>query len=160
MTKICRTIIDDVEKLDGIQDGFIHYQILRFCQTTRLQYLNSYILLGNRYIFQKDHVDCKIAEALLKKGTKEHADDWDASRKTRTYMVVSVAWLDAFPQERQVLWLPKDDFRDSSTWSSPPLVLLSDIHSKVLPTTMMTVRRTVLRLSPSELCLSRVPTRL
>ena len=30
VTKTCRTIIDDVEKLDSIQDGFIHYQFLRF----------------------------------------------------------------------------------------------------------------------------------
>jgi hypothetical protein len=36
-------------------------------------------------------------------------------------------------QERQELWLPKDDLRDSSSWSSPPLVLLRDIHSKLLP---------------------------
>jgi hypothetical protein len=43
-----------------------------------------------------------------------------------------VAWLGAFPQERQQLWLPKDDLRDSSSWSSPPLVLLRDIHSKLL----------------------------
>ena len=55
-----------------------------------------------------------------------------------------VAWLGAFqerqglwlpkdfPQERQGLWLPKDDLRDSSTSSSPPLVLLRDIHSKLL----------------------------
>jgi hypothetical protein len=43
-----------------------------------------------------------------------------------------VAWLGAFPQERQELWLPKDDLRDSSSWSSPPLVLLCDIHSKLL----------------------------
>ena len=43
-----------------------------------------------------------------------------------------VAWLGAFPQERQELWLPKDDLRDSSSWSSPPLVLLRDIHSKLL----------------------------
>jgi S-DNA-T family DNA segregation ATPase FtsK/SpoIIIE len=28
--------------------------------------------------------------------------------------------------------LPKDDLRDSSSWSSPPLVLLRDIHSKLL----------------------------
>ena len=27
----CRDIIDDVDKLDAIQDGFIHFQILRFC---------------------------------------------------------------------------------------------------------------------------------
>jgi hypothetical protein len=30
------------------------------------------------------------------------------------------------------LWLPKDDLRDSSSWSSPPLVLLLDIHSKLI----------------------------
>jgi hypothetical protein len=30
------------------------------------------------------------------------------------------------------LWLPKDDLRDSSSWASPPLVLLRDIHSKLL----------------------------
>jgi hypothetical protein len=43
-----------------------------------------------------------------------------------------VAWLGAFPQERQELWLPKDDIRDSSSWSSPPLMLLRDIHSKLI----------------------------
>jgi hypothetical protein len=43
-----------------------------------------------------------------------------------------VAWLGAFPQERQDLWLPKDDLRDSSSRSSPPLVLLCDTHSKLL----------------------------
>ncbi len=36
VAKTCRPIIDDVEKLDAIQDGFIHYQLLRFCQTTGL----------------------------------------------------------------------------------------------------------------------------
>ena len=34
-----RDIIDDVEKLDDIQDDFIHFQIIRFCQATRLQYI-------------------------------------------------------------------------------------------------------------------------
>ena len=38
----------------------------------------------------------------------------------------------AFSQERQKLWLPKDDLRDSSSWTSPPLVLLRDIHTKLL----------------------------
>ncbi len=28
--------------------------------------------------------------------------------------------------------MPKDDLRDSSSWSSPPLVLLRDIHSKLI----------------------------
>ena len=36
VAKTSRAIIDDVEKVDPIQDGFIHYQFLRFCQDTRL----------------------------------------------------------------------------------------------------------------------------
>ncbi len=68
--KKCRDIIDDVEKLDTIQDVFIHFQLIRFCQATRLQYINSHIMLGNRCVLQQQHVDCKIVDALLKKGTK------------------------------------------------------------------------------------------
>jgi hypothetical protein len=30
------------------------------------------------------------------------------------------------------LWLPKDDLQDSASWSSPPLVLLCDIHQDLL----------------------------
>ncbi len=30
------------------------------------------------------------------------------------------------------MWLPKDDLRDSSSWTSSPLVFLRDIHSKFL----------------------------
>jgi hypothetical protein len=43
-----------------------------------------------------------------------------------------VAWLGAFSQERQKLWLPNDDLQDSPSWSSPPLVLLRDIHNSLL----------------------------
>ena len=38
VAKTCRANIDDAEKLDAIQNDFIHYQLLRFCQATRLQY--------------------------------------------------------------------------------------------------------------------------
>ncbi len=31
VVQTCMSIIDDVEKLDTIQDGFVHYQLLRFC---------------------------------------------------------------------------------------------------------------------------------
>ena len=37
VSKTCSPIVDDVEKLVDIQDDFIHYQLLRFCQTNRLQ---------------------------------------------------------------------------------------------------------------------------
>ena len=43
-----------------------------------------------------------------------------------------VVWFGDFSQERQGLWLSKDDLQDSSSWSSSPLLLLRDIHSKFL----------------------------
>jgi hypothetical protein len=88
VAKTCRDIIDDVEKLDSIQDGFIHFHLVRFCQATRLQYINSHIMLNNRCVLHQQHVDCKIADALVKKGTKQHADGWDASSKNWAHMVL------------------------------------------------------------------------
>ena len=40
--------------------------------------------------------------------------------------------LGAFSQERQGLWLSRDDLKDSSTWSSIPFVLLRDIHNDLV----------------------------
>jgi hypothetical protein len=59
-----------------------------------------------------------------------HNKQQDAAFYTTTSHFV--VWLGVFPQERQELWLPKDDLRDSSSWSSPPLMLLRDIHSKLI----------------------------
>ena len=58
----------------------------------------------------------------------------DVTKDTVFYTTTSrfVTCLGAFSQERQKLWLPKDDLRDSSSWSSPPLMLLRDIHSKLI----------------------------
>ena len=96
----------------------------------------------------------------MKKGTKQHTDGWDVSSKVWTHIVLHlphveggfgvtfddvtkdvafytttsrfVSWLGAFSQERQNLWLSKDDLQDSVCWSSPPLVLLRDIHSHLI----------------------------
>jgi hypothetical protein len=67
----CQATMEDVDKLDNIQDGFIHYQLLRFCQATRLQYLNGHAQLANQHVLQQQHVDHKIANALLKKGIRD-----------------------------------------------------------------------------------------
>ena len=58
----------------------------------------------------------------------------DITKDAAFYTTTSrfVGWLGAFTQERQVLWLPKDDLKDSSSWSSPPLVLLRDIHNGLI----------------------------
>ncbi len=78
-----------VEKVDVIQDDFIHYQLLRFFQSTRLHwYINSHIFLGNRCVLHQQYVDCKIDDTLLKKDTNQHTDGWDTSSKTWTHMVL------------------------------------------------------------------------
>ena len=58
----------------------------------------------------------------------------DVTKDAAFYTTTSrfVASPGVFSQERQEVWLPKDDLRDSSSWSSPPLLLLRDIHSKLL----------------------------
>ncbi len=71
VAKTCRTIID-VEKLDAIQDGLYNINYYGFCQATRLQYLNDHIFLGNTCTLQQQHVDCKIADVLLKRGINQH----------------------------------------------------------------------------------------
>jgi hypothetical protein len=58
--------MEDVDNLDNIQDGFIYYQRICFCQGTRLQYLNGHVQLANQNVLQvlQQHVDQKIANAL------------------------------------------------------------------------------------------------
>ena len=49
-----------------------------------------HIILPNHCVLQQHHVDCKIADALAKKGTKQHADGWDASSKDWAHMVLNL----------------------------------------------------------------------
>jgi hypothetical protein len=73
----CQAIIEDVDKFDDIQDGFIHYQLIRFCQATRLQYVSCQITLANQNVLQQQHVDHHIALALVKKGTRDAYKTWN-----------------------------------------------------------------------------------
>jgi len=56
----------DVRKLDMISDGLIHYQMLRFCQNTRLAFLGRNTLTP--LISDIAKVDATILEALYRKG--------------------------------------------------------------------------------------------
>ena len=82
--------MEDVDKLDNIQDGFIHCQLMRFCQATRLQCLNGQIDLANQNVLQQQHVNWKISNALLKKGTRDTYKTWCMEPAGR-------AWVDPGP---------------------------------------------------------------
>ena len=69
------------------EDGIVHYQLLRFCQATRLQYLNPHVSLDNQLVMQQQHVDYKIAEALLKKGTNNAHQTWALNHRALVDMV-------------------------------------------------------------------------
>ena len=58
----------------------------------------------------------------------------DVTKDADFYTTVSrfVDWFGVFSQERQGLWLTKDDLQDPSSWSSSPLLFLRDIHSKLI----------------------------
>jgi hypothetical protein len=111
-------------------------------------------------VLQHQYVDCKIVDTLLKKGTKQHTDGWDTPSNVSTHVVLHlphteggfgvtfndftkdsvfytttsrfVTWFGAFSQERQGLWLPKDNLQDPSSWSSSLHLFLRDIHYKFL----------------------------
>ncbi len=46
------------------------------------------VKLRNRCVLQQQHVDCKVADTVLKKGTTERTDGWDTSSKGWTHMVL------------------------------------------------------------------------
>ena len=154
-----KAIIQDVDKLDHIQDGFIYYQLIRFCQATRLQYLNGHVQLANQNVLQQ-HVDCHIASALLKKGTQDTYKTWNQqdrawvdmrlheshdeggfgipnntiTRRAAAYTTNArfVAFLGTFACSAQQVWLPANDLQDPATWMPPPLCQLKQMHEDLL----------------------------
>jgi len=67
----------DVDKLDIVSDGLIHYQMLRFCQNAHLAFLGCNTptpLISD--IFAE--ADATILEALCQKGTTNAHGEWTA----------------------------------------------------------------------------------
>ena len=152
--------MEDVDKLNNIQVCFIHYQqLLRFCQGTRLQYLNGQVQLANQQVLQQQHVDHKITNALLKKGTHEAYKKWNLqdrawvdmrlheshdegfgvpnntiSRHAAAYTTNArfVAFLGTFARPSQEVWLPGNDIQDPTTWIVPSLRTLKHLHETLL----------------------------
>jgi hypothetical protein len=140
--------MEDVDKLDNIQDGFIHYQLIRFCQAPRLQFLNGHVQLANQNVLQQQHVDYKISNALLKKGTRDAYKTWNQqdrawvdmrlheshdeggfgvpnntiTRRAAAYTTNArfVAFLGTFACPAQQVWL-QGNLQDPATWMAPPL---------------------------------------
>jgi hypothetical protein len=126
----------------------------------RLQYLNAQIDLANQNVLQQQHVDWKINNALLKKGTQNAYKTWNqqdrawvdmrlheshdeggfgVSNNTITRHAASyttnarfVAFLGTFARPAQQVWLPGNDLQDPSSWVAPPLCTLKRLHGDLL----------------------------
>jgi len=69
----------DVGKLDITSDGLIHYHMLRFCQNTRLAFLERNTPTVTPFISDIfADVDATILEALCRKGTTGAHGEWTA----------------------------------------------------------------------------------
>ena len=106
------------------------------------------------------HVDHKIAEALLKKGTDNAHRNWTRQDRAWVDMVLHlphehggfgvthntvsrhaasyttnarfVAFLGTFALPAQQVWLPGNELNDPSTWVAPPLCTLKRLHQSLV----------------------------
>jgi hypothetical protein len=72
-------ITRDVEKLEPLTDGFIHFQMIQKTMNTCTQYMSANITLSTPEKFlsvQHVHVDMVIVNAILKKGTRGSFQFW------------------------------------------------------------------------------------
>ena len=86
----------------GPEDGFIHYQLLRFCQATRLQYLNGHITLADQNVLH--WAPLPVVFAMLKRS----------------------------PRPAQQVWLPDNDLQGPTSWDARPLCTLMRLHEDLL----------------------------
>ena len=80
MQNNCLKIINDAVKHDPLNDGFVHFQLIKFCVNTLTQYMSENITLPPQEHFlsaQHVHVDTAIADAILRKGTRGSFRQWD-----------------------------------------------------------------------------------
>jgi hypothetical protein len=91
VAKTCRTIIDDTVTWENWTLFKTALYIIRSSGFGRPLDSNILILIFSSVIvtsLQQQHVDCKITDALLKRGTKQHSDGCDTFSKAWSHMVL------------------------------------------------------------------------
>ena len=148
----------DVDKLDILQDGKIHFDLLKFCHMPRFNYLNGLVLTPSLLTAQQHHIDFKIHDAIIRKGTHNQlmsnerrlwvnmvlglpidSGGWGVtpnymSRDPAFYAVTArwLAWVGSLPPESHQYWIPKQILDDHETWTMSHLVRLKNIHNQAV----------------------------
>ena len=149
---------NDVDKLDILQDGKVHFDLLKFCHMPRFNYLNGLVLTPSLWSAQQHQFDYKVHDALIRKGTHNQFLSSERSRWVRMvlslpidsggygvtpnylfrdaafYVVTArwLAWAGTLPPEHHHYWLPQQTLDNHDTWTLSHLVHFKTIQTKAV----------------------------
>ena len=149
---------NDVDKLDILQDGKVHFDLLKFCHMPRFNYLNGLVATPSLFSAQQHQFDYKVHEALIRKGTHKQflsnlrtswvrmvlslpidSGGWGVTpnhlcRDAAFYVVTArwLAWAGTLPLEHHHYWLPQQTLDNHDTWTLSHLVHLKTIQTQAV----------------------------
>jgi hypothetical protein len=126
----CQAIMEDVDKLDNIQDGFIHYQLIRFCQATSKKGTRDAYKTWNQQ--ERVWVDIRLHESHDEGGFGVPNNTITRCAAAYTTNARFVAFLGTFACPAQQVWLQGNDLQDPATWMAPLLCQLKQMHEDLL----------------------------
>ena len=81
---------NDIDKLDILQDGKVHFDLIKFCHMPRFNYLNGFVLTQNLYSAQQIQFDFKVHDALIRKGTHNQFMSLERSQWVRLVLSLPI----------------------------------------------------------------------
>ena len=132
----CLKIMANIAKHEPLDDGLVHFQLLKFCMNTRSQYLSANVSNHTHFhSLQHQHVDRYLANNILQKGTR-CLSLYGMTPNAIAQISVKVAMASRFlslvgslPSSEQALWFPHQNVKDPNTWTIPHLIQLSNTNT-------------------------------
>ena len=69
----------DIAKLEPLDDGLVHFHLLKYCMNTRTQYISPNVTIPSPEHFlslKHKHVDRTLVNVILRKGTRGLYQHW------------------------------------------------------------------------------------
>ena len=163
VAKNCVKILRDIDKLEPLTDGLVHFQLIQKTMNTRTQYMSANITLPPQEHFvsaQHRHVDTAVANAILKKGTRNSFHNWPKQDYDMAVTMLQMShamggfgltpnvlaqsaakvamasrfsgFVGSLPPEEKKIWLPNQFAHDPQTWLAPHLLQLKSEYEVLL----------------------------
>ena len=93
----CLRIMADITKHESLDDGLVHFHLLKYCMNTCTQYISANVTLPSPEHFlslQHQHVDRTLANVILRKGTRGLCQHWSPHDidLTTTMIQMTLTW--------------------------------------------------------------------